>query len=388
MLYFLLFSALLFAVSALFLIALPRRWQRSVVSESNADWLRLRQRELAESAPELREEAALRIIDDGSAPDTVQDGLRPHYVMKYQLLGLVALFALIASLYFKLGSFEDVGIAEALETLDGASPDEISALIQRIQRRAAQRPDNTDYSLLLAEYHLSVNEPLASLPYFDRLIDAGATSPDILGKAAQAEFLSADRQLSARARSRAEQALALDPMAAAALATLGMAAFEEADFAAAIRYWEALRSLESEGSPGYQMLTQVIERARTEMGNPEPVAEVSPGLLISVSVADALKVDAAPTVFVFARPEQQQGGMPIAVVRRVVTEWPLLVSLDDRNSMAGQKLSSFNAVAVEVQLSANGQPGRDNSLAWSVVDGVPVGASDPVVMVLKLGDIP
>jgi cytochrome c-type biogenesis protein CcmH len=379
-LYFLIFSSLLLCVSALFVLVLPQRWQRSHTVEGNTDWLRLRQRELADSAAELREEAALRVIEEG--PDRPQDATKPHYVLRYQLAGVLAVLVLVAGLYSKLGGLEDLSIADALEGLDGASPAEISALIERIQRRALQRPDNADYSLLLAEYHFSANEPSQALVYFDRLIEAGSTSPDILSKAAQAEFLSADRQLSARARSRAERALALDPMAPAALATLGMAAFESADFVAAVQYWEALRSLEPEGSPGYQMLTQVIERARNEMVDSGLTTEMPPGLRIQVVLDDALNVDVAATVYVFARPDQQQGGMPIAVVRQVVTEWPLVLTLDDGNSMAGQKLSSFDRVSVEVQISANGQPGRENSLAWNVVSSASVGSPEPINVIL------
>ena len=372
--YFWVFSVLLLTVATVFVVMLPKRWERRAAPENNADWLRLRQRELLDSAPELREEAALRVIEDGFISDAPAVALPAHYSIKHQLLGVAALFILVAGLYVKLGSFEDVVITEALDGLESAGPADISALIERIGRRADVRPENADYSLLLGEYYLSTDEPLRALGYFDRLIEAGATSPEILGKAAQAEFLSADRQLSNLARSRAQQALTLDPMASAALATLGMAAFEAANFAAAIRYWETLRSLEPEGSPGHQMLGQVIERARSEIADPNTLAEAPVGLVVRATLADAFEVDPEATVYVLARPEQRQGGMPIAVVRRRAEEWPLVVPLDDGHSMAGQKLSNFNTVAIEVQVSVNGQPGRDNSIAWGVVNSATVGA--------------
>ncbi len=381
--YFWVFSVLLLTVATVFVVMLPKRWERRAAPENNADWLRLRQRELLDSAPELREEAALRVIEDGFISDAPAVALPAHYSIKHQLLGVAALFILVAGLYVKLGSFEDVVITEALDGLESAGPADISALIERIGRRADVRPENADYSLLLGEYYLSTDEPLRALGYFDRLIEAGATSPEILGKAAQAEFLSADRQLSNLARSRAQQALTLDPMASAALATLGMAAFEAANFAAAIRYWETLRSLEPEGSPGHQMLGQVIERARSEIADPNTLAEAPVGLVVRATLADAFEVDPEATVYVLARPEQRQGGMPIAVVRRRAEEWPLVVPLDDGHSMAGQKLSNFNTVAIEVQVSVNGQPGRDNSIAWGVVNSATVGTSEPVAVVLE-----
>jgi cytochrome c-type biogenesis protein CcmH len=387
-LHFAVSAALLLGAATFFIIALPRRWQRQISAETDADWLRLRQRELADAAPELREEAALRIIEDGPVPDAPEDGRAARYSTGRQVAAASLMLVLVVGLYLWLGNLEDVEIAAALEDLEQASPKDIPVLIQRIRRRAERRPDNADYSLLLGEYYLSTNEPLNALIYFERLIAEGATSPDILGKAAQAEFLSADRRLSERARSRAEQALAIDPTAATALATLGMAAFEAADFATAIRYWEALRSLEAEGSPGHQMLGQVIERARSEMDESTTSAPAIAGAIrVRVALPDAFQAPEAATVYVFARPEQQQSGMPIAVVRQEVTQWPLTITLDDQNSMAGQKLSGFKAVSIEVQISGNGQPGRDNSLAWGVINSAPVGSLDPVVVVPETVDL-
>jgi hypothetical protein len=131
------------------------------------------------------------------------------------------------------------------------------------------------------------------------------------------------------------------------------------------------------------MLGQVIERARSEMADPNSLSEVPVGLVVRATLADAFEVDPEATVYVLARPEQQQGGMPIAVVRTRAEQWPLVVSLDDGHSMAGQKLSNFNTVAIEVQVSVNGQPGRDNSIAWGVVNSATLGTSEPVAVVLE-----
>jgi len=235
----------------------------------------------------------------------------------------------------------------------------------------------------LGEYYLSGNEPAEALRYYERLIEADATAPEILGKAAQSEFLSSGRVLSRRARARAEQALAVDPMQAAALATLGMAAFEETDYRQAIVYWQRLRNLELPGSPGHDMLGQIIERARQELGEPlpEPVATVGVEVEISLGRDQPLPADAV--LFVLARPEGAEAGMPIAVVRQTPSSWPLTVRLDDSASMAGQQLSSLSAVSIEVQVSANGQPGRDNALAWGARPSVPVGFGEPVTISLQ-----
>lgn len=381
------------ASAVAWVVVLPRYWVRRGETETNADWLRLRQRELEDESPSLQEEAALRLIDDGADETGVMAYEGRAYNLKAQVLGGLLLVALVAGLYQQLGGWEDVEIADALANLETAQPDDVMALIDRIEVRSEARPDNADYSLLLAEYFLSGNQPNQATRYFDRLVEAGATSPEILGKAAQAEFLSSGRILSGQARARAEQALAMDPMQSTALATLGMAAFEEADYAQAIEFWQRLRTLETPGSPGYEMLGQVIERARQELAqsgqappvsSPESsddVAEASdpgPGVAIEILQPAGEDIPEGAVIFVLARPEGAESGMPIAVVRRQVSAWPLSVRLDDSTSMAGQLLSGFSSVSIEVQISINGQPGRTNALLWAHEQTVRVGQSEPL----------
>ena len=376
---------------------LPRYWQRDYPAETNEDWLRLRQRELAEESAQLQQDAALRLIEDGIVDElpSSMDSVIPSKAAQWA--GIVILTLSVVLLYQRLGGWEDVNIARALSDVERAQPADIIALISRIETRAEARPANADYALLLGEYYLSGNDPAAAFEYFDRLVVMGATAPEILGKAAQAEFLANDRQLSATARVRAEQALAVNTAEPAALATLGMAAFEEADFRTAVKYWERLQALEPPGSPGYTMLAQIIERARVALGEaPSLLADDSPEAP-SAAPAGSLGVDvmvrpsegapvppAGSVVFVLARAAGAEQGMPIAVSRVQAERWPLAVRLDDRQSMAGQLISEVEAVSIEVQVSIDGQPGRDNALYWGRVDAVTVGVAEPVV--ITLGD--
>ena len=53
-------------------------------------------------------------------------------------------------------------------------------------------------------------------------------------------------------------------------------------------------------------------------------------------------------------------------------------------SMGGQQISTFSTVSIEVQISANGQPGRDNAIAWSARKSVSVGLDEPLKMTLQI----
>jgi cytochrome c-type biogenesis protein CcmH len=389
-------AAALLIGAIVWVIVLPRYWQRHYPTETNEDWLRLRQRELAGESEQLQQEAALRLIEDGIVDDEARS-VGPRISSKAaQWTGVVLLMVSVVWLYQRLGGWEDVTIARALSDVERAQPDDIIALIARIETRAEARPANADYALLLGEYYLSGNDPAAAFGYFDRLIVMGASAPEILGKAAQAEFLANDRQLSATARARAEQALAVNTAEPAALATLGMAAFEEADFRAAIQYWQRLQALEPPGSPGYTMLTQIIDRARIELGeapvvladeSPNDAAPAlsseSPGVEVLVKLPEGAPVlPNGSVVFVLARAAGAEQGMPIAVSRTQPESWPLAVRLDDRQSMAGQLISESKAVSIEVQVSIDGQPGREQALYWGRVDPVTVGGAEPIVIAL------
>ena len=382
---FTVFALLLWAAAAALLIWLPRIWRRGDAPETNEDWLRLRQRELAGEveAAQLHKEAALRLLEDRAEEAPPEISLRPSYSGLTQLAGVAAVALSAWLLYQLLGGWEDVQISEQLGQIEQSQPEDVLVLIDRIAVRAEARPENADYALLLGEYYLSGNKPAEALRYYDRLIEAGATAPEILGKAAQSEFLSSDRVLSQRARARAEQALAVAPMQAAALATMGMAAFEQADYRQAIVYWQRLRDLEPSGSSGHDMLGQIIERARQELGEPLPEPVVTAGVEVEISISGDQPLPADAVLYVLARPEGAEAGMPIAVVRQTPSRWPLTVRLDNSASMAGQQISSFSAVSIEVQVSSNGQPGRDNALAWSARPAVPVGVGEPVKISLQ-----
>lgn len=351
------------------LLTVPRWHRRRWQGESNLDWLMLRQRELSgegEAAGEaLSLDAELRILDeaDESAPTPAAAADRNPEQRDWRVLGPVLLLLLVMPplLYLRLGAIEDVRIADALANLEEATPSEVEALLVAIEARSELKPDNVEYLSLLGEYYTAQNDHVQALVVYEQLLEAFPESPEILARVAQAEYLSGDRELTSRARRRAEAALAINPGQRSALGTLGMAAFESGDYAAAVGYWERLMITEVPGTPGYQMLTTIIAEARERGGILEETAPVPSGPGVEVEVGLPEGVAVSGTVFILARPSGAEQRMPTAVVRRDATQLPLSVRLDDASSMAGQTLSSLALVDIEVQVSPSGQPGRANA---------------------------
>ncbi len=366
----------LLTVLAIGLLLVPRWQQRRWQGESNLDWLALRQGELndvvGEDRQALSRDAELRILDESSGAESEQVLLNGGTFAGGRR-GVLLLIAVVVIapilLYFNLGAIEDVRIAEALEGMQDASPAEVQRLLSDIEERSAAKPGNVEYLSLLGEYYTAQNAHVRALEIYEQLLLEFPESAELLARAAQAEYLKGERQLTERARRRAEAALAINPEQRSALGTLGMAAFEAGQYARALQYWEQLLAFEAPGTPGYQMLTTIIAEARTRGGLADAPAvlaiEAEPSLSVGVTVTVAMPegVTAQGTVFVIARPSGGAQRMPTAAVRRSASELPFSVRLDDTSSMAGQKISALSLIDVEVQLSETGQPGRANA-SW------------------------
>ena len=366
----------LLTVLAIGLLLVPRWQQRRWQGESNLDWLALRQGELndvvGEDRQALSRDAELRILDESSGAESEQV-LPNGGTFAGGRRGVLLLIAVVVIapilLYFNLGAIEDVRIADALEGMQDASPAAVQRLLSDIEERSAAKPGNVEYLSLLGEYYTAQNAHVRALEIYEQLLLEFPESAELLARAAQAEYLKGERQLTDRARRRAEAALAINPEQRSALGTLGMAAFEAGQYARALQYWEQLLAFEAPGTPGYQMLTTIIAEARTRGGLADAPAvlaiEAEPSLSVGVTVTVAMPegVTAQGTVFVIARPSGGAQRMPTAAVRRSASELPFSVRLDDTSSMAGQKISALSLIDVEVQLSETGQPGRANA-SW------------------------
>ncbi|MEP1471794.1 MAG: cytochrome C biogenesis protein [Halieaceae bacterium] len=410
---FLLACAGLLVFSALF-YALPRRWQGPVIDDpeqANLEWYRLRQRELAELGDEeLEQDAKLRLLEDSqaSAPvQAVEQGAGSFPV--WLLLPLVAVMA--SALYYFLGAATDVEISKQLQSIsEASSADDMSALVEAIEKRSAQRPDNLHYVALLGRFYMGQEDYIRAREVYRQLAIEAPEDAQAMAYAAQADFLASGRKLSDEARMQAEQALAVDPHQRTALGLLGMASFEQGLYRAAIEYWQRLLAMETPGSESAQMIGSVIAMANEKLGEgvantddapqagpmaPEAASggvatpgeatpgEATRGVTVSVSFPEGARFSPGDTVFVLARNAESQSRMPIAVQRLQAAQLPLTLRLDDASSMAGQKLSETESVLVVVQVSPGGTPGEAGATFLGEAGPLaPSASTEPVAVVL------
>ena len=170
-----------------------------------------------------------------------------------------------------------------------------------------------------------------------------------------------------------QRALQLDPNNLKALALAGSAAFERKDYKTALDWWGRAIPLAPAGSEFATGLQSSMQQARSAMGDSSPgmatpnagvVAQATsmpaPGTGKQVSgvvlLSPALAAKAAPddTVFVFARAADGPR-MPLAILKRKVSDLPLTFLLDDSTAMSGEmRLSKFARVVVGARVSKSG----------------------------------
>jgi cytochrome c-type biogenesis protein CcmH len=171
-----------------------------------------------------------------------------------------------------------------------------------------------------------------------------------------------------------EQALKLDPDNVKALSLAGTFAFNNKDYATAIRHWERVLQVAPADSPLAQQMRGGIEEARqlAQGKTPETSAAAIPtpapaapapaiaagaaAVTGTVSLAPALAAKASPedTVFIFARPAAGSR-MPLAIIRKQVKDLPFRFELNDSMAMSPQsRISAFSQVVVGARVSKSG----------------------------------
>ena len=379
-------------IAAAFLTILPVFWTRQLEGDSVDDWLAVRKTEIDDH--ELLSDAQVRVWDDKDSQQAAQMVEGGAYSWRYQIYLVIALIAATSLIYDRLGAYEDVQITRAIEDLGAVSPEQITELVARIEQRSSERPKNLDYRSLLGEYYISIGRASEALENFEAILEETPEAPDVLGRAAQAEFIVSGQTLNARVRERANRALASDPRQKSALATLAMGEFGQGNYIQAIGYMRVLRDLEVPGSEAHELMNSAIAESESRLAEasikqaaPSDMApaDMTTGVTVIITLDETVDARAYSglTVFVIARPAGSQVRMPTAVSRNAIGDWPLTVKLSDDNSMAGQLLSALSAVDLEVQVSRNGQPGLANAVLHGSASNVTLSNGAKTVVTLR-----
>ena len=381
MLFLLIVSVLILSA---FLLILPPLWRKQAVQDADLDQrnILIAQHRLAELKENRRSggisqaqyEEQLADLEQALSDDLdIKSHVSPaqsqgRWVVYVLVLGVPLL---AGALYLSLGNYQAIShSAEMAVDPDTLKLAEINKMVEGLAEKMKNNPDDAQGWLMLGRSYKFQQQ-------YPKAVDAFANAYRLLGDQAEVMLLYADalayandKNLAGKPTELVFKALALEPDNMTALWLGGMAKVQQGDVVNAIKLWKKLVALLPPGSESQQEIQALLAKIESEQpkvaAQPEATQKANvPGIAIDVqvSLAPELQKSASPgdTVFIYA---QALSGpkMPLAIVRKQVSDLPLTVSLNDTMAMMpNMKLSNFPKVKLLARISKSGnavsQPG-------------------------------
>lgn len=272
-------------------------------------------------------------------------------------LALIVIPLVSVTLYRVLGN-ADALLPEAEQAAQQI--DEINAMVSGLAQRLQSQPDDAQGWLMLGRSYKYMNRYAESAQAFSEAYRLLGDRADVLLQYADALAMANDGRLAGKPAELVAKALKLAPDDSTALWLSGMAKAEAGKYDEALRHWQKLAAQMPKGSEPYRevqgLIAQVMERLGTAPAEQQPAA-IAKGLKVNVAISDELQgvVSATDTVFIYAQ-ALQGPPMPLAIVKKQVSDLPVTVVLSDEQAMMpAMKLSNFERVKISARISMSGQ---------------------------------
>ena len=281
---------------------------------------------------------------------------------------------------------------------DGKLPS-IEELLPRLEAHLESEPDDARGWTLLGTTYMRLRRFKDAENALSKAAEIWPQDTRVLLQLADAKSMLTDGAIGVEALSLIEQVLELEPENVQANWLNGMAAQQRGDNATAVAAWEKLVP-QLDGDPqSQQQLKQMIADARAKGGlaadatDSETVAvastgQAATGIDVSVSILPEFLDSVAPDtpVFIYARATEGPP-MPLAVIRKRVSDLPLTVRLDDSLAMMpALKLSSFSNVTVGARVSMSGDPIAPSGDPFGEQIGLEVSEADSPSVSIEITD--
>ncbi|MGZ8151526.1 MAG: c-type cytochrome biogenesis protein CcmI [Methylovulum sp.] len=287
---------------------------------------------------------------------------------------MLAIPLLSGSLYWALGDYQAINRTEEIAAANASRPsmEQINKMVAGLAERMKNNPSDANGWVMLGQSYKVLRQ-------YPKAIDAFEHAYKLLGDKAPIMLLYAEtlayangEQLAGKPAELVFKALALEPDNISGLWLGGMAKAQQGDGPSAIKLWRKLEGLLPAGSKEQEETQGLIAELEAQLPaastTPSPAASQQANVSgvsvdVQVSLASDLKNQTSPgdTVFVYA---QALSGpkMPLAIVRKQVSDLPLTVNLSDAMAMTPtMKLSNFDTVKLLARISKSGnamtQPG-------------------------------
>ncbi|MCG8015640.1 MAG: c-type cytochrome biogenesis protein CcmI [Candidatus Thiodiazotropha sp. 'RUGA'] len=278
-------------------------------------------------------------------------------------------------------------------------------LVRRLAEKMQENPDNQDGWVMLGRSYMALNDHSAAINAYQRAMEMNDQRVDLLLAYAEAIAATTGNDFTGRAAPMIEKAYQLEPENPNVLWLAGILAYQSTDYQSAILRWDTLRTSLTPQSAELESVNSAIDDARKQLGmEPEeaelpsivkkqqPKAEPQPAaaaaneaIKVAVSLSPELQAKTNPSDLVFIYAKAVSGPpMPLAAVRKKVSDLPISISLDDSMAMMPQmKLSGFNEVVVGARISMSGSPTAQAGDLEGEIQPVAPGSAETVQVVIN-----
>lgn len=261
--------------------------------------------------------------------------------------------------------------------------------IARLQDYLDKRPRAGDAWILLGSAYREQEQFADAVSAYERARKLMGDQPQLLAQLAEAIANANDRRVSDRARKLAEKALERAPDHQLALWIAGSGAMAAGDREQAAELWRRLARQLPRDSDSARMIRGYIAQAEgkqpsevTIEGQENSAAAVE--VPVEVGLAEDLREQAKPgdIVFIFARAADGPP-MPLAAIRREVSDLPVRVTLsDDQAMMEGRGLASADQVVIGARITESGRPMAQSGDLEGTTDPVSLPAKGSVAVTI------
>jgi cytochrome c-type biogenesis protein CcmH len=371
---------------AAYLIILPPLWRTQAIEDAGFDERNtlIARHRLSELKEQLQSGGLSQALYDEQLAELKQAlgddlGIESHVTtvqtqgrwMVYVLaLGIPLLSGL---LYLKLGAPQAIDHVEEVAVVGSSAPDSeaINKMVEGLAAKMKANPNDGEGWLMLGRSYKVLQQYPKAVEAFANAHRLLGDKPDVMLMYADALAFANNEKIDGKAAELVFKALAQEPDNLNGLWLGGMSKAQAGDFMGAMLLWKKLESLLPAGSDAQKETQELLAKIASQMPKDAVVPQVDSvqqasnsqaTVTTEVSVKAAVSLDASlkqsvepnDTVFIYA---QALSGpkMPLAIVRKQVSDLPLSVTLDDSTAMMPRmKLSNFKNVKLMARISKSG----------------------------------
>jgi cytochrome c-type biogenesis protein CcmH len=368
-------------IGVAFAFVLPPLWRAREIRKADLDHrnIEIARSRLAELKSNLRDggisqaqfdeqvaELELALSDDLAIESQVKAAHTHGRWMVYVIMLTIPVLA--GALYVSLGRFDAIEHGEELAQAASngmPTPADIEKMVAGLAEKMKANPDDAEGWLMLGKSYKYLEQYPKAADAFANVYRLRGDKPDVMLLYAEALAFAADKNLAGKPSELIFKALELEPENPNGLWLAGLAKVQQGDPKAAAALWRKLEAQLPEGSEPRKEMQNIIAAlpgqapaAASEPQTPPTAAAVSAkSVTVEVSLTPELQSSVSPsdTVFIYA---QALSGpkMPLAIVRKQVSELPVKITLDDSTAMMpAMKLSNFGEVKLLARISKSGQ---------------------------------